>query len=182
MSKKVLCLLNDGVEETEIVAPVDVLRRAGIEVVIAATHEMLVTSKGGMKIGADVLLSDVSSSDFDLLMIPGGPAVEALLADGRASALCKEFAAADKPVAAICAAPLILKDAGLLDGRRFTAYQSVRPDLGGGLDERVVIDGKIITSCGPGTALDFGLALVAYLDCQETADRVAEEMMVRVYE
>ncbi len=178
MSKKVLCLLNDGVEEIEIVAPVDALRRGGVEVVIAATHGMTVTSKGGMKIGADVSLTDVDTADFDMLMIPGGPAVEALLKDEKATELCKEFAAADKTVAAICAAPLILKDAGLLEGRRFTAYQSVRPDLGGGLDERVVIDGKIITSCGPGTALEFGLALLAYLDSQEVADRVAAEMMV----
>lgn len=178
MSKKVLTLLNDGVEEVEIVAPVDVLRRGGVEVTIAATNEMTVTSKGGMKIGADVALSDIDPAGFDMLMIPGGPAVEALLKAGKAAELCKAFAAADKPVAAICAAPLILKDAGLLEGKRFTAYQSVRPDLGGGLDERVVIDGKIITSCGPGTALDFGFSLLAYLEGQDVADRVAGEMMV----
>jgi 4-methyl-5(b-hydroxyethyl)-thiazole monophosphate biosynthesis len=80
-------------------------------------------------------------------------------------------------VAAICAAPLVLMDAGLLAGRRFTAYHSVREELGGGLDERVVVDGNIITSRGAGTALDFALTLVSLLCGQESAVQVADEIM-----
>lgn len=177
MKKSVLCLLNDGFEEIEVVTPVDLLRRAGIKVVIAAMGEKTAIGRGGIRIEADVLISEVNPSTFDLLFIPGGPGVGDLRADGRAAKLAEEFAAVGKPVAAICAAPLILMDAGLLKGRRFTAYKSVREELGGGLDQRVVVDGQIITSCGAGTALDFALALIAHLVGETAAEQVAEEVM-----
>jgi 4-methyl-5(b-hydroxyethyl)-thiazole monophosphate biosynthesis len=177
MKKSVLCLLSDGFEEIEVVTPVDLLRRAGIKVVIAAMGRKTAVSRGGIHIEADVLISEVNPSTFDLLFIPGGPGVAGMRADGRAAKLAGKFAAAGKPVAAICAAPLILMDAGLLKGRRFTAYKSVREELGGGLDQRVVVDGEIITSCGAGTALDFALALIAHLVGQVVADQVADEVM-----
>ena len=91
--------------------------------------------------------------------------------------LAKQFHDHGKPVAAICAAPLVLMDAGLLEGRRFTAHQSVRETLVKAVDDRVVVDGNLITSRGAGTALDFGLALVARLAGQAAADRVAAEIM-----
>lgn len=97
--------------------------------------------------------------------------------DGRAALLARDFAAAGKLVAAICAAPLVLMDAGLLEGRNFTAYQSVREELGGGLDERVVVDGNLITSRGAGTAMDFAMVLVARLVGRTLAEQVAEEIM-----
>jgi 4-methyl-5(b-hydroxyethyl)-thiazole monophosphate biosynthesis len=97
--------------------------------------------------------------------------------DGRAAELAGDFIAAGKPVAAICAAPLVLLDAGLLAGRSFTAYHSVREELGGGLDERVVVDGNLITSRGAGTAMDFSLVLIACLLGQAAADQVADEIM-----
>ncbi len=175
--KRVLCLLIDGFEEIETVTPVDVLRRAGAEVVIASLKEKTATGRCGIRVEADVLLEETDAVDFDLLLIPGGPGVGDLRADGRAAVLAKEFAAKGKPVAAICAAPLVLMDAGLLAGKRFTAYQSVRAELGGGEDERVVVDGKIITSRGAGTALDFALAITAHLFGKETADKVAAEIM-----
>ena len=177
MKPRVLCLLVDGFEEIELVTPVDLLRRAGVEVVIAALHGGAATGRGGIRLEADAALADLDPGTFDLLFIPGGPGVGDLRSDGRAAVLAREFAAAGKPVAAICAAPLLLMDAGLLEGRRFTAYQSVRAELGGGLDERVVVDGDLITSRGAGTALDFALALVARLAGQSAADRVADEIM-----
>lgn len=175
--KRVLCLLIDGFEEIETVTPIDVLRRAGAEVVIASLKEKTATGRCGIRLEADVLLGEIDTADFDLLLIPGGPGVGELRSDGRAAVLAKDFASAGKPVAAICAAPLVLMDAGLLTGKRFTAYHSVRPELGGGEDERVVIDGNLITSRGAGTALDFALALVTQLFGQETADQVAAEIM-----
>jgi 4-methyl-5(b-hydroxyethyl)-thiazole monophosphate biosynthesis len=177
MKKRVLCLLIDGFEEIELVTPVDVLRRAGVEVVIAALHEKIATGRGGIRLEADAALADVDPPSFDLLFIPGGPGVWDLRSDGRAAVLAKDFATAGKPVAAICAAPLVLMDAGLLVGKRFTAYHSVREELGGGLDERVVVDGNIITSRGAGTALDFALTLVSLLGGQEAAVQVADEIM-----
>ncbi len=176
-TKKVLCLLNEGVEETEFVAPIDVLRRAGVEVTIAAMKELLVTGKEGIKVGGDALLDDLNPSDYDCLMIPGGPAVMELLEDGRAGKLAKEFADAGKTVAAICAAPLILDQVGLLEGKRFTCYESCKEGLPGALNERVVIDGELITSCGPGTALDFGFAIAQHLVGKAKSTEIIEEMM-----
>lgn len=177
MKPRVLCLLTDGFEEMETVTPVDVLRRAGIEVVIASLHRKLAVGRCGIRVEADVFLAGLDVSGFDLLLIPGGPGVADLRKDGRAAALAGQFAAAGKPVAAICAAPLVLMDAGLLGGRRFTAYHSVREELGGGLEERVVVDDGIITSRGAGTALDFALVIVAQLVGQAAADEVAAEIM-----
>ena len=177
MKKQVLCLLVEGFEEIETVTPVDLLRRAGVEVVIASLHGKLAAGRGGIRVEADVVLADIDPSAFDLLLIPGGPGVWEMRRDGRAASLAKDFNAAGKPVAAICAAPLVLMDAGLLDGRRFTAYHSVRDELGGGLDERVVVDGNLITSRGAGTAVDFALAIVARLAGQASADQVAVEIM-----
>lgn len=175
--KKVLCLLNNGVEETELVAPVDVMRRAGVEVTIAAMKDLTVTGKEGLTITGDALMDDLDPADFDALMIPGGPAVMELLEDGRAARLARHFADAGKTVAAICAAPLILDQAGLLEGKRYTCYSSVRETLTAALHEKVVIDGELITSCGPGTALDFGFAIVAHLCGKAKASEIVEEMM-----
>lgn len=177
MKKRVLCLLVDGFEEIETVTPVDLLRRAGVEVVIASLHARMATGRGGIRLEADAVLADIDPAGFDLLLIPGGPGVQELRDDGRPALLARDFVAANKDVAAICAAPLVLMDANLLHGRRFTAYHSVRQELGGGLDERVVLDGNIITSRGAGTSIDFALALVSRLLGQPAADHVALDIM-----
>ena len=180
MSKRVLCLLVDGFEEIEALAPVDLLRRAGAEVVLASVSgERLVTGRCQITVQADAALDSMEPVDgFDLLLLPGGPGVKALRADGRAAALAAEFAKAGKPVAAICAAPTILADAGLLAGKRHTAHFSVYGELPGALaSERVVEDGGLLTSRGAGTALDFGLALVERLFGGEKAREVAGSIM-----
>lgn len=177
MKHSVLCLLGDGFEEIEFVTPVDLLRRVGITVTVAALEDLTATGRCGIRVIADTLLADVDASTFDLLLLPGGPGVAAMRTDGRPAKLAREFADAGKPVAAICAAPLILMDAGLLAGRRFTAYHSVRPELGGGLDERVVVDGPIITSRGAGTAMDFAMAIITRLVGADAAATVAAEIM-----
>lgn len=179
MKTRVLCLLADGFEEIETVAPVDVLRRAGLEVVMASINgRTTLTGRSGIQLIADVLLESVSPDGFDVLLIPGGPGVKALRADGRAALLAGEFNRDGKRVAAICAAPTVLADAGLLEGRRFTAHFSVRDEIPQLLsNERVVVDGRIITARGAGTALEFGLALVAELLGQTEADEVARAIM-----
>jgi len=177
--KRVLCLLGAGFEEIEIVAPVDLLRRAGVEVVVASVSgDRLVTGRTNVAIQADESLADVESQTFDLLLIPGGPGVKGLRADGRAARLARAYADAGKPVAAICAAPTVLADAGLLAGRRFTAHSSVHAELPGALGgERVVEDGLLVTSRGAGTAVEFGLALVRRLCGAAAADQVANAIM-----
>jgi len=179
MSKRVLCLLVDGFEEIEALTPVDLLRRAGAEVVMASLAPgRLVTGRCQVAVQADASLADVRDEHFDLLFIPGGPGVAALRADGRPAQLAAAFAREGKPVAAICAAPLVLADVGLLAGRRFTAHFSVYDELPSALPaERVVEDGALITSRGAGTAFDFGLALVRRLFGAEQAKEVAESTM-----
>jgi protein deglycase len=179
MPKRVLCLLVPGFEEIETVAPIDLLRRAEVEVLIASiTRELLVTGRCGMCLRADATLDEVATSDFDLLFLPGGPGVTQLRADGRAARLARAFVDSGKLVAAICAAPTILADAELLTGRRFTAHYSVATELPQTLSaERVVEDGQVLTSRGAGTAIDFGLALVGRLCGPDSAARVAHAIM-----
>lgn len=180
MKKRVLCLLVPGFEEIETIAPIDLLRRAEAEVVIASVNgQKLVAGRCGVVVQADVTLAEVEDQPFDLLFIPGGPGVKALRADGRAAKLATAYAHQGKPVTAICAAPLVLADAGLLAGRRFTAHFSVHNELPGVLgQERVVKDGNLITSRGAGTAVEFGLALVSELFGEARAREVAGAIML----
>jgi 4-methyl-5(b-hydroxyethyl)-thiazole monophosphate biosynthesis len=179
MKKRVLCLVADGVEELELVAPVDVLRRAGAQVVLAVVGETAeITGRNGMVLRGDAMLTGVAGDDFDLLFIPGGAAVAALREDGRPAALARQFVDRGKPVAAICAGPLVLQDAGLLEGKRFTAHFSAVNELPGAqTGERVVEDGLIITSRGAGTALEFGLALVDRLFGEAKEEEIARAIM-----
>lgn len=180
MSKRVLCLLGEGFEEIETVTPIDLLRRAGAEVIVASlTGKEWVTGRSQLVLRADVLFEMVASRDFDLLMLPGGPGVAALRKDGRAASLASDYFKRGKPVAAICAAPTILKDAGVLEGKRFTSHFSVQDELPTTLlAERTVEDGSLITSRGAGTAIDFGLAMVTRLFGGEKSDEVARAIMV----
>lgn len=179
MSKRVLCLLAEGFEEIETVTPVDLLRRAGAEVVLAALGEGIhCTGRCGIVLHADARLADVDPAGFDLLLLPGGPGVQVLRTDGRAAQLARGFAEAGRPVAAICAAPLVLHDAGLLAGRAYTAHDStweLLAEARGG--ERVVVDGGLVTSRGAGTALEFGLALVELLYGVGAREQVARAVM-----
>jgi len=179
MSKRVLCLLVPGFEEIEAIAPVDLLRRAGAEVTLASvTGARQVTGRCRITIQTDATLDEVAAQEFDLLLIPGGPGVKTLRSDGRPAHLAKAYVQTGKPVGAICAAPTVLADAGLLAGKRFTAHFSVHAELPGALaGERVVEDGNLITSRGAGTAVDFGLALVRRLFGEAAARDVAQAIM-----
>jgi protein deglycase len=179
MSKRVLCLLAPGFEEIETVTPIDLLRRAGAEVIVASINgEQSVTGRSQITLRSDAALADVANEDFDLLIVPGGPGVKALRADGRPAKLAEAFHRSGKVVAAICAGPTVLKDAHLLENRRFTAHFSVHEELPDALaEERVVRDGEILTSRGAGTAVDFGLALVQALFGAEKSSEIAKAIM-----
>lgn len=177
MKTRVLCLLVNGFEEIEAVTPIDLLRRADVEVITAALGEKWITGRSGIRIEADTFLNDVTIEDFDLLLLPGGPAVQEMRRDCRVVELAQRFHEEGKTLAAICAAPLVLHDAGLLTGRKFTAHSSTRDELPTAEDARLVVDGKLITSRGAGTALEFGLALVAHLLGDEAARKVSSAIM-----
>lgn len=172
-------MLVDGFEEIETITPVDLLRRAGAEVSMASvTGDRFVKGRCGVVVQADSELANIIHKAFDLLLIPGGPGVNALRYDGRAAKIAAEFVKAGKPVGAICAAPTVLADAGLLEKKRFTAHFSVFGELKSALaDERVVEDGELVTSRGAGTALEFGLTLVRRLFGAEKEREVAESIM-----
>lgn len=175
----VLVILAEGCEEIEVVTPVDVLRRAGATVTLAALAEGIhVTGRNGVTMHTDTPLTAVENREFDCVLLPGGPGVKHLRADPRVRNLVLRQHAAGRWIAAICAAPTVLHDAGLLAGRRFTAHPSVAGELPTLLGERTVTDGLIVTSRGAGTALDFGLLLVEKLFSAESAREIGRSICV----
>ncbi|MFZ5495244.1 MAG: DJ-1 family glyoxalase III [Verrucomicrobiota bacterium] len=172
----VLVPLADGFEEIEAFAPIDLLRRAGVEVTTAALGDGIhVTGRSGITAHTDTTLAAVLDRDFDLLFLPGGAGVKHLRADPRVRTLVLKQHKAGRWLAAICAAPAVLHDAGLLAGRRYTAHFSVAPELPAILAaEKIVTDGKITTSRGAGTAVDFGLHLVALLTSPDKSTELSK--------
>jgi len=183
MSKTVLVILAEGFEEVEAVASIDVMRRAGLRVTIAGVTDLLV--KGSRKIGvqADALLKDIK--DFpDAVVLPGGlPGATNLAKSEEVVKLIKKMNSAGRLVAAICAAPAaVLAPLGILDGKKATCYPGCESDFSPRtvyLQDRVVKDGNVITSQGPGSALEFGLEIVRDLVGNETADLVRDKMLVK---
>lgn len=164
--KRVLVPLAEGFEELEAVTIIDVLRRAGIDVVVASLAGSTVTGAHGIRLAVDTPLAALTEQEFDMIALPGGmPGAEHLKKDARIAEIIRRLRAKGLPVAAICAAPMVLAAAGALDGRRATSYPGFLDDAKRVtvVDEAVVVDGGVITSRGPGTALDFALALVAEL-------------------
>lgn len=176
--KRVLCVLEDGFEEIEVVTPVDLLRRAGVEVMLAGVSGVEVRGRCGLRLLADGWLKDVDVGEFDVLFLPGGPAVMELRKNGAVMGVIRGFYEEGKLIAAICAAPLLLKDAGILEGRSYTAHFSTLGELAESSGERVVCDGGVVTSRGAGTAVELGLELVKILCGQELAGEVGAAVMV----
>lgn len=174
----VLVILAEGFEEIEATAPIDLLRRAGAEVTVASLAEGIhVTGRTGITLHADTTLSAVENKEFDCVLLPGGPGTKHLRADPRVRQVVTRQNAREGWLTAICAAPTVLNDAGLLSGRRYTAHLSVANELPALLrNERVVVDGRLITSRGAGTALDFGLMLIEKLFSAEKSREVAESI------
>ena len=177
MSKNVLIPLATGCEELEAVTVIDLLRRADINVVTASLIDAPVTCARGTVIVADAHLDSVMNDSFDLIVLPGGlPGADHLNADPRIHQLITRLANEEKYVAAICAAPKVLVDNGILNGKKATAYPGSLKDLNTSKiklsDTSVEIDGKVITSKGPGTAMDFALELIEVLLGKEARDAV----------
>lgn len=178
--KKVLVLLPPGFEDIEAVTIVDILRRGGARVTLAGTSQGPVEGSRGIKIVPDCLFDTVSSTDFDLVVLPGGqPGTSNLQKNDKVLAFLKTMHSAGKLVGAICAAPLVLQDAGLLKGKNATCHPSVRENLHSAhyREERVVVDGNIITSQAPGTAMEFSLKLLEVLFNKERAITVNTGVM-----
>lgn len=174
---KVILPLADGFEEIEVTTIADVLRRAGIDTVLAGISSTIVEGKTGTKIVADGRFGDYKTKDFSAIVLPGGPGYEILNKSSKVRKLTREFHEEGKYVGAICAAPKILSDMGILANKRATIYPGMEKGLPHPRNGPVVVDGNIITSEGPGTALDFSLKLVEKIKGKKQADRLREELV-----
>jgi len=180
----VLLPLATGFEEVEAVGLIDVMRRGGIEVRVVyledETHGTLVTGANGITVQADMSIKNIISNDFDMMVLPGGwDGTYALAENKRVIELVQEFKD-KKIIGAMCAAPFVLKKAGVL-GNDYTCYPGAKDEIdhpGYRDDLKVVIDGNVMTSQGPGTALCFGLAIVERLVGKESMQAVKDGMLL----
>lgn len=184
MAKTALVILAEGFEELEAIAPVDALRRAGVRVTIAGVTDLLVKGSRGIALQADALLKDIMDLP-DAVILPGGlPGAANLSKSPEVASFVKKMNSAGKLVAAICAAPaVVLAPLGILDGKKATCYPGCETDFSSKtahLNERVVKDGNVITSQGPGSALEFSLEIVRDLAGDAMADLVRDKMLIQV--
>ena len=174
---KVLVPLAQGCEEIEVVTIIDLLRRAKIEVVSAGLEDQPVTASRGVRLIADTTLDEALGQEFDMIVLPGGmPGMTHLKNDHRIIALLQKMAGDGKYTCAICAAPAVLAEAGLLEGKSATSHPGFLDKMNlpsvAYKDDPVVRDGKVITSRGPGTAMDFALELIEVLAGKAKRDEV----------
>jgi 4-methyl-5(b-hydroxyethyl)-thiazole monophosphate biosynthesis len=188
--KRALLLLHPGFEEIEAVTPADLLRRAGVEVVLASLGDALEVEGGrGLVLRADAKLSDLQdpADGFDMLILPGGPGIGSLRARAAALApvlgLVRAFDARGAWIAAICAAPLLLMDAGIAGPLRVTSFPGAAGELRAGVrayaEERVVLDRNVVTSRGAGSSEEFALALIALLAGAAEAEEIRRRIVAR---
>jgi 4-methyl-5(b-hydroxyethyl)-thiazole monophosphate biosynthesis len=174
-----LLLLAEGFEEIEAVTVIDVLRRAGVRVTVAALSSSPVRGAHEIMISADTTLGAVDAHGFDALVLPGGmPGSKHLREDARVLELVREFVKANKLTAAICAAPTVLEAAGVLRQRRATGYPGDALPSANYREESVVEDGPLVTSRGPATAFEFALTLVTRLVSAEAAATQRERLLL----
>lgn len=178
----VYMLLGTGFEETEAVAPLDLLRRAGIGVLTVGIGGKVITGSHGIPVTADITLGEMDLTALDMIILPGGLKGVASIQGSDAALEAVRFAWENgKFVAAICAAPTILASLGITDGRNATCYPGCEAQMGSANMVRAaaVTDGRLITGTSAGCAIPFGLALIAALKGQEAADAVEKQIVIR---
>ena len=183
MMKNVLVALAPGFEEIETITVVDILRRSGAKVFLAGTVEGAIEGSRGIRILADMAMESASSQDWDLLVLPGGqPGTDNLQKDFRTLELVKQMNTNNRLIAAMCAAPLVLQSAGILKDNTITSHPSVEDKLStiNYSQERVVVDGNIITSRSPGTAMEFAMKLVELLFGKDRLEVVNKGVLAKL--
>lgn len=183
--KKIVLFAAEGFEEIEALSVVDVLRRAGVQCDICSLKDEYITGSHGITIKSDINLDNGEFRKYDGLVLPGGmPGAENLRNNLRVLELVKDFYKSGKLTAAICAAPIVLAEAGIIYGRKITSYPGFESRLGNCIysENPIEIDGNIITSRGPATAIIFALEILNFLGLQEEVKKLSEGMLVELLE
>ena len=179
--KQVCVLLADGFEEVEALTAVDLLRRARVYVdTVSITDDYKVHGAHGINVQTEDLFEQVDFSEFDMIVLPGGmPGTTNLMNHQGVRRIVKAFAESGKLVGAICAAPTVLADLGLLQGKKATCYPACEENMAGAVltGAAVTVDGNLITSRGVGTAIDFALELITALVGKEMASKIASDIV-----
>ncbi len=179
----VYMLLGTGFEETEAVAPLDLLRRAGVQVLTVGINEKTVYGSHNIGMEADILLDEMDLTDLDMIILPGGLGGVASIRASRGAMNAISFAHQNgKLIGAICAGPTVLADLGITDGKVCTCYPGCETQMGSSsivTDVPAVQDGNIITAASAGCAIPFGLALISALKGKDAANTIEEQIVIR---
>lgn len=178
----VYMLLGTGFEETEAIAPLDLLRRAGVEVLTVGVTGKTVYGGHGIGIVADITIEEMDLTKLDMIILPGGLGGVASARASKEALDALRFAWENgKYVAAICAGPTVLADLGITDGRNATCFPGCEEQMGSAnmVEAAAVTDGKLITGTSAGCAIPFGLALIAALKGQEAAGKIEKQIVIR---
>ena len=179
----VYMLLGTGFEETEAIAPLDLLRRAGVDVLTVGVTGKIVYGSHKIGVEADITIDEVDLTNLDMIILPGGlGGVTSVRASERAMNALRFAWENDKFVAAICAGPTVLADLGITDGKNATCFPGCEGQMGAAImaeNAAAVTDGKLITGTSAGCAIPFGLALIAALKGQEAADKIRQQIVIR---
>ena len=182
-NKKVLIFLVDGFEEIEAMAPIDLLRRAGIIVdTVSINEDNQVTSSRKIRVLTDKTIDEINFENYEMIVLPGGPGTENYMKSEKLQEKLKEFSI-NRKLGAICAAPTILSALGILNGKQAICFPACEPDLikDGAIivNQNVVKDNNIITSRGAGTAIDFSLALIEELLGKNKSHEIRKEILYK---
>ena len=178
----VYMLLGTGFEETEAIAPLDLLRRAGVSIATVGINGKIIYGGHGIGVEADMEIGEMDLTNLEMVILPGGLGGVASIKASEAAMDAVRFAYEnDKFVAAICAGPTILAQLGITDGKNATCYPGCEPQMGSAnmICSAAVTDGKVITGTSAGCAVSFGLALIAALKGQEAAEAIAQQIVIR---
>ena len=178
----VYMLLGTGFEETEAIAPLDLLRRAGVQVMTVGLNGLVIRGSHGISVEADIEIGDTDFMDLEMILLPGGLGGVASIRGCKAAMDAVRTAyESGKYTAAICAGPTVLADLGIVSGKKATCYPGCEGQMGSAVmvNAAAVTDGKLITGTSAGCAVPFGLALIAALKGQAEADRIAQQIVIR---
>ena len=178
----VYMLLGTGFEETEAIAPLDLLRRAGVEVLTVGLNGLVIRGSHGICVEADMEIGDVDFKNLEMIVLPGGLGGVASIRASRETLDAVRFAYEnDRFVAAICAGPTVLADLGITSGRHATCFPGQACNMKDAiLEEKAFVrDGKLITGASAGCAVEFGLALIDALRGPEASEQIRNQIVIR---